>query len=60
MSLAKTANIRKSTKEQQKNQEIKKKKKTNKESNKNNKDDSLATMEVMTKTEDFPKFAWLD
>jgi hypothetical protein len=59
VSLAKTTNIKKSTKEQQKNQE-KKKKETNKGSNKNNKDDSLATLEAMTKTEDFPKFAWLD
>lgn len=59
MSLAKTINIKKSTKEQQKNQ-VNKKKKTNKGSNKNNTDDSLATLEAMTKTEDIPKFAWLD
>lgn len=59
VSLAKTTNITKSTKEQQKNQENKKKK-AKKGSNKSNKDDSLATMEAMTKTEEFPKFAWLD
>jgi len=28
--------------------------------NKTNKDDPLAAMEVMTKTEDFPQYAWLD
>jgi hypothetical protein len=59
VSLAKTTNVKKSTKEQQKNQ-VNKKKKTNKGSNKNNTDDSLATLEAMTKTEDIPKFAWLD
>jgi hypothetical protein len=58
-SQAKTASIKKSAKEEHKNQGNKNKSK-NKKGNKNNKDDPLAALEAMTKTEDFPKFAWLD
>jgi hypothetical protein len=59
VSLAKTTNINKTTKEQQKNQKNNKKK-TNEQSNKNNKEGSPAILEAMTRTEDIPKFAWLD
>lgn len=56
----KTASIKKSAKEQHKNEGNKHKSKNIKGNNKTNKDDPLAAMEAMTKTEDFPHFAWLD
>lgn len=60
MSQVKTARIKKSAKEQHKNAGNKHKSKNIKGNNKTNKDDPLAAMEVMTKTEDFPQLAWLD
>ncbi|GFG38745.1 hypothetical protein Cfor_02773, partial [Coptotermes formosanus] len=60
VSQVKTASIKKSAKEQHKNEENKNKSKNKKGNKKKNKDDPLAALEVMTKTEDFPKFAWLD
>jgi len=60
VSQVKTARIKKSAKEQHKNEENKHKGKNIKGNNKIKKDDSLAAMEVKTKTEDIPQFAWLD
>lgn len=60
MSQVKTASIKKSANEQHKNEGNKHKSKNIKGNNKTNKDDPLAAMEAMTKTEDFPHFAWLD
>lgn len=60
MSQVKTARIKKSAKEQNKNEGNKHKSKNIKGNNKINKDDPLGAMEVMTKMEDFPQFAWLD
>jgi hypothetical protein len=55
-----TAGIKKSAKEQHKNERNKHNSKNKKENNATNKDDPLAALEVKTKTENFPQFAWLD
>ena len=60
VSQVKTAKIKKSAKEEHKNERNKHNSKNKKGNNKTNKDDPLAALEAMTKTEDFPKFAWLD
>jgi hypothetical protein len=60
MSQVKTARINKSAKEQHENEGNKHKNKNIKGNNTTNKDDPLAAMEAMTKTEDLPHFAWLD
>jgi hypothetical protein len=59
VSQAKTASIKKSAKEEHNNEGNKNNSKNKKGKNKN-KDDPLAVLEEITKTEDFPKFAWLD
>jgi hypothetical protein len=59
VSQVKTARIKKSAKEH-KNEGNKHNSKNNKGNSTTNKDDSLAALEVITKTEDFPQFAWLD